>query len=53
MTDEQQIEAGVSPDLVRISVGLEDVDDICWDLDRALRRATTGVSALDQTVGAS
>jgi hypothetical protein len=25
---------------VRISVGLEDVDDICWDLDRALRRAT-------------
>ena len=35
----QQIAAGVSPDLVRISVGLEDVDDICWDLDRALRAA--------------
>jgi O-acetylhomoserine (thiol)-lyase len=41
LTDEQQVAAGVSPDLVRISVGLEDVDDICWDLDRALRRATT------------
>jgi O-acetylhomoserine (thiol)-lyase len=40
LTDEQQIESGVSPDLVRISVGLEDVEDICWDLDRALRRAT-------------
>ena len=40
LTDEQQLAAGVSPDLVRISVGLEDVDDICWDLDRALRRAT-------------
>ncbi|MER3438751.1 MAG: O-acetylhomoserine aminocarboxypropyltransferase, partial [Chloroflexota bacterium] len=39
LTDEQQLAAGVSPDLVRISVGLEDVDDICWDLDRALRRA--------------
>jgi O-acetylhomoserine (thiol)-lyase len=39
LSDEQQIAAGVSPDLVRISVGLEDVDDICWDLDRALRAA--------------
>ncbi|MGH2614289.1 MAG: PLP-dependent transferase, partial [Thermomicrobiales bacterium] len=48
LTDEQQAESGVSPDLVRISVGLEDVDDICWDLDRALRRATAvaGVSAI-------
>ncbi len=40
LTDDQQIAAGVSPDLVRISVGLEDVEDICWDLDRALREAT-------------
>jgi O-acetylhomoserine (thiol)-lyase len=39
LTDEQQAASGVTPDLVRISVGLEDVDDICWDLDRALRRA--------------
>jgi O-acetylhomoserine (thiol)-lyase len=39
LTDEQQASAGVSPDLVRISVGLEDVDDICWDLDRALNEA--------------
>ena len=27
------------PDLVRISVGIEDADDICWDLDQALREA--------------
>ncbi len=39
LSDEQQLAAGVSPDLVRLSVGLEDVDDICWDLDRALRGA--------------
>lgn len=39
LDDEQQVAAGVSPDLVRISVGLEDADDLCWDLDRALRRA--------------
>jgi O-acetylhomoserine (thiol)-lyase len=29
----------VPPDLVRISVGLEDVDDILWDLDQALAAA--------------
>jgi O-acetylhomoserine (thiol)-lyase len=28
--------AGVSPDMVRLSVGLEDLDDILWDLDQAL-----------------
>ncbi|UJH71229.1 O-acetylhomoserine aminocarboxypropyltransferase/cysteine synthase family protein [Ornithinimicrobium sp. INDO-MA30-4] len=39
-----QLEAGgVKPDLVRISVGLEDVEDILWDLDQALT-AATGVS---------
>lgn len=48
LSDEQQVESGVSPDLVRISVGLEDVDDICWDLDRALRRA----GAVNATTGA-
>jgi O-acetylhomoserine (thiol)-lyase len=36
LTDEEQIAAGISPDMVRISVGLEDVDDILWDLDQAL-----------------
>jgi O-acetylhomoserine (thiol)-lyase len=28
--------AGVTPDMVRLSVGLEDLDDILWDLDQAL-----------------
>jgi O-acetylhomoserine (thiol)-lyase len=32
----QQQEAGVTPDLVRISVGIEDVDDLIWDLDQAI-----------------
>lgn len=40
-----QLEAGgVKPDLIRISVGLEDLDDILWDLDQALT-AATGVTA--------
>jgi O-acetylhomoserine (thiol)-lyase len=34
---EEQMAAGATPDLVRLSVGLEDVDDILWDLDQALQ----------------
>jgi O-acetylhomoserine (thiol)-lyase len=33
-------DAGVKPDLIRISVGLEDVEDIIWDIDQALEAAT-------------
>ncbi len=28
--------AGVTPDMVRLSVGLEDLEDLLWDLDQAL-----------------
>ncbi|CAB4826542.1 unannotated protein [freshwater metagenome] len=40
LTDDQLIEAGVPQDLIRISVGLEDVKDILWDLDQALTVAS-------------
>ncbi|MFY8087051.1 MAG: O-acetylhomoserine aminocarboxypropyltransferase/cysteine synthase family protein [Rubrivivax sp.] len=33
---EQQLAAGVLPDMVRLSVGLEHIDDILWDIDQAL-----------------
>lgn len=36
MSEEQQLSAGISPDMVRISVGLETLDDILWDIDQAL-----------------
>lgn len=36
MSDEQLEEAGVAPDLIRLSVGIENVDDIIADLDQAL-----------------
>jgi len=36
LTDAQQLEAGVTKDLIRISVGVEDVEDILWDLDQAI-----------------
>lgn len=37
MSDEQLIEAGVQPDLIRFSVGIENVEDIIADIDQALR----------------
>jgi O-acetylhomoserine (thiol)-lyase len=42
LSPEQLQAAGIPEDLVRISVGLEDLDDILWDLDQALTRATSG-----------
>ncbi len=33
---QQQLDAGVLPDMVRMSVGIEHVDDILWDIDQAL-----------------
>jgi len=36
LTDEEQKAAGVSPDFIRLSIGLEDIEDILWDLDQAL-----------------
>lgn len=36
LTEEQQIAAGVGPDLIRLSVGIEYVDDIIADIDQAL-----------------
>ena len=36
LTDEQLVEAGVAPDLIRFSVGIEDVEDIIADIEQAL-----------------
>jgi O-acetylhomoserine (thiol)-lyase len=36
MSDEQLREAGVAPDLIRLSVGIEDVGDLIEDLTQAL-----------------
>lgn len=36
LSEEAQNAAGVTPDLVRLSIGLEDIEDILWDIDQAL-----------------
>ena len=38
LTDEQLIEAGVAPDLIRLSVGIENVNDIIADLEQAMEQ---------------
>ncbi|ENO78711.1 OAH/OAS sulfhydrylase [Thauera sp. 27] len=38
LSEEQQVAAGVPPDLIRLSVGLETLDDILWDIDQALSK---------------
>jgi O-acetylhomoserine (thiol)-lyase len=45
LTPEQQRATGVTPELVRLSVGLEDVRDLIADLDQALGEASTSGSA--------
>ena len=40
LDEAEQRDAGVSPEMVRLSVGLESVDDILWDIDQALAKAT-------------
>ncbi|MFU2488580.1 O-acetylhomoserine aminocarboxypropyltransferase/cysteine synthase family protein [Thauera sp. WH-1] len=38
LSEAQQVAAGVPPDLIRLSVGLETLDDILWDIDQALAK---------------
>ncbi|MCU1476096.1 MAG: O-acetylhomoserine aminocarboxypropyltransferase [Subtercola sp.] len=42
LTEQQLLDAGVLPGVVRISVGIEDPEDIVYDLDQALTNATEG-----------
>jgi O-acetylhomoserine (thiol)-lyase len=39
LSDEQQVAAGAGPDVVRLSIGIEDVEDIIADLEQALKAA--------------
>lgn len=35
LTEEQQKDAGITPDLIRLSIGIEDADDLIYDIDQA------------------
>lgn len=36
LNEEEQLKAGITADMIRISVGIESIDDILWDIDQAL-----------------
>jgi O-acetylhomoserine (thiol)-lyase len=36
LSEEEQVSSGVTPDFIRLSIGIEDIDDILWDIDQAL-----------------
>jgi len=40
LSEAEQRAAGVTPDMIRLSVGIEDPDDLMWDLDQALKAAS-------------
>jgi O-acetylhomoserine (thiol)-lyase len=42
LSEEELIAAGVSPDQIRLSIGIEDVEDLIFDLDQALAKAAQG-----------
>lgn len=39
LSEEEQIRAGVGPDMIRLSIGIEEIDDILWDIEQALEKA--------------
>jgi len=39
LSEEEQKRAGVPPDMVRLSIGIESEADILWDIERALEKA--------------
>ena len=39
LNEKEQKLAGVTPDMIRVSVGIEDVDDLIWDLNQALEKS--------------
>jgi O-acetylhomoserine (thiol)-lyase len=39
LSEEEQITAGVTPDMIRLSIGIEAIDDILWDIDQALAKS--------------
>ena len=41
MTAEEQLEGGITPDFIRMSVGIEDAEDLIADIDQALKKAVS------------
>jgi O-acetylhomoserine (thiol)-lyase len=53
LSPEEQRSTGTTPEMIRLSVGIEDVDDIIADLDQALTTATKPGSQAGKLAGAA
>jgi O-acetylhomoserine (thiol)-lyase len=40
LTAEEKLAGGITDDLIRLSIGIEEIDDILWDLDQALKASS-------------
>ena len=45
LTDEELSACGIGPDMIRISIGIEDIDDLLWDLGQALEKSQQAIIA--------
>jgi O-acetylhomoserine (thiol)-lyase len=41
LSEDEQRAGGITPDMIRLSIGLEDIEDILWDLGQALEKSQT------------
>ncbi len=39
LTDEELVACGIGPDMIRVSIGIEDIEDILWDLEQSLAKS--------------
>ena len=51
MSDEDLRAVGIGPEMIRVSIGIEDVDDIIWDLEQALAKSQSSVPVADSRNG--
>jgi O-acetylhomoserine (thiol)-lyase len=51
LTVEEQASTGVTPEMVRLSVGIEDIRDILGDLDQGIAKATSATAGTPELVG--
>ena len=43
LSEEELVKAGIRPETIRLSIGIEHIDDIIDDIDQALAKATVGL----------
>ena len=48
LTEEERVRAGVFPDLIRLSVGIEDKEDLIWDIEQAFEKSVETIEPVEE-----